>query len=194
MSNNFLSLNEFNNNLLNNDVKQQNNKIKFFNSDQERNKSDLIMTDKYNLDLSSQLRFNIDYSKIIPESNNKIKGDEYNKRANILSGETLLKETKLYDGNRYMLENIKRVALDTSKYDFPKNMVSRGFGEMSSGDTYGLHTRQYDNDINPRQIISDDRMFRTNKNILYGKLISDNINRGGIDTRYLNKIKKEYNK
>ena len=197
MTLNFLSLNDFNNNLLNNDVKQQHTKIKYLNPDIQRNKSNLIMTDNYNLDLSSQLRFNIDYSKVIPFNNNDNKNNndndndnEKSKREKVLQDNKLLKNTITYDNNKYMTENIKRVPLDISQYDFPKNMVGRGFGKMSSADTYGLHTRQYDNDTNPRQILNEDRMFRTNKNILYSNLIGDNLDRGGIDTRYLNKMKK----
>jgi len=165
--NNYQSLDNF----YNNNILEQNNhidkeKIKYSDKDIERNDKELLKPEKYDLDISYKLRFNMNYSKMIPDTNNK---------------------NKFYDNNRYMTENIKRVPLDISEYKNPQNMVGRGFGVQSYPDSYGIYTRQLDQESNPRSIIYENRNFDTNKNLLYGNYIEDNDNRGGLDTRYLNK-------
>lgn len=169
--NNYSTLDEFYNSYMTDQLslkKNYNNeKVKYSDKDIIRNDEELLKPDKYNLDLSYQLRFNMDYSKMIPNK--------------------LITDNKLYDGNTYMLQNIRRIPLDTTKYLNPQNMVGRGFGEQSYPDNYGLYTRQLEENTNPRSIIYDNRNFQTNGNLLYSNYIENNIDRGGKDTRYLNK-------
>ena len=104
--NNYQSLDDFYNTYMTDQLNQKNNynkeKIKFSDKDIERNDEELLKPEKYNLDLSYQLRFNMDYSKIIPNS--------------------LVTDSKIYDGNTYMTQNIKRIPLDTTKYLNPQNI------------------------------------------------------------------------
>ena len=169
--NNFTTLDEFYNTYmtdqLNLNNKLNNQKIKYSDKDIERNDEELLKPDKYNVDISYQLRFNMDYSKMIPNK--------------------LITDSKIFDNNTYMTQNIKRIPLDISNYHNPQNMVGRGFGLQSYPDNYGLYTRQLDENTNPRSIIYDNRNFQTNGNLLYSNYIENNIDRGGKDTRYLNK-------
>ena len=166
-----LSLDQFYNTYMTDQLNLKNNydneKVKYSDKNIERNDEELLKPEKYNLDISYQLRCNMDYSKMLPNK--------------------LITDSKLYDGNTYMLQNIKRIPLDTTKYLNPQNMVGRGFGTQSYPDNYGIYTRQLEENTNPRSIIYENRNFQTNGNLLYSNYIEDNIDRGGKDTRYLNK-------
>jgi hypothetical protein len=175
--NNYSTINNLNNYDHNDQKNKYDNifkqKIKYSDKDIERNDEELLKPEKYNIDLSYQLRFNMDYSKIIPAKDNL--------------DDNIETTSKFFDNNTYMTQNIKRIPLDTTNYLNPQNMVSRGFSDFSYPDNYGLYTRQLQENSNPRSIIYENRNFQTNSNLLYSNYIDNNNDRGGKDTRYLNK-------